>query len=64
MTNEVPQVNETGRYDAAATCAALQIDRTTLWRYTKKGLILPSFRRTGKKFYKGSEILRFWRSIL
>lgn len=64
MTNEPPLVNETGRYDVATTCAALQIDRTTLWRYTKSGLILPSFRRTGKKFYKGSEILRFWRSIL
>lgn len=64
MTNEIPQVNATGRYGIAATCAALQIDRTTLWRYSKRGLIIPSFHKTGAKFYKGSEIIRFWRASL
>ncbi len=64
MTNNIPQVNDSGRYGIVATCAALQIDRTTLWRYTKKGLIRPTFHKTGTKFYKGSEIIRFWRALL
>lgn len=58
-----PKVSDTGRYSVTQTCAVLGIHRSTLSRYTEFGLIRCGFRRGNmRKFYKGSEILRFWRA--
>lgn len=60
-----PNVSAEGRYSVSQTCIALGIHRNTLHKYTELGLIKCGFRReTARKFYKGSEIVRFWRAQL
>ena len=63
MTAEVPNVTETGRYSVTKTTEVLGIHRNTLNRYTERGLIKCGHRReSGRKFYEGREILRFWKA--
>ena len=63
MKSTEPQVSGTGRYSVTETSKALGIHRCTLLRYTESGSIKCGFRRTNaRKFYLGSEILRFWRA--
>jgi len=65
MKSNEPQLNLTGRYNIEETCAFLGIHRHTLRRYTNRGKIRCGYHRVnGRKFYLGSEILRFWRSQL
>ncbi len=57
-------VSDTGRYSVTETAGILGIHRNTLRRYTDRGLIRCGFRRgTGRKFYLGSEIRRFWSAM-
>ena len=61
MTSTQPDVKLTSRYSRVETCKLLGIHRNTLSRYTKSGKIRFGIRAsTGRKFYLGSEILRFW----
>lgn len=63
ITATEPKVSAEGRYTVAQTCAALGIHRNTLQKYTESGFIRCGFRReSSRKFYKGSEILRFWKA--
>lgn len=65
ITPTEPNVNVTGRYSVTETSAALGIHRNSLRKYTELGLIKCGFRRhTARKFYLGSEILKFWRAQL
>lgn len=60
-----PKVEAAGRYSVAQASKALGIHRNTLRNYTEQGLIKCGFRRqTARKFYLGSEILKFWRAQL
>ena len=63
ITSEEPKVSPTGRYSIGQASAVLGIHRNTLFRYTEQGFIRCGYRRnTLKKFYSGSEIIRFWKS--
>ena len=65
MNSAEPNIVMSSRYSIDETCAFLGVHRHTLRRYTKKGKIRCGFHRiNGRKFYLGSEILRFWRSQL
>ncbi len=65
MTAIEPQVSLTGRYSIGEASAILGINRSTLRRYTNAGYIKCGFRReSARRFYLGSEILRFWRAQL
>lgn len=60
-----PQVSTSGRYSVTEASAVLGIHRNSLRKYTELGLIKCGFRKhTARKFYLGSEILRFWRAQL
>ena len=60
-----PQVAVEGRYSICQAAAALGIHRNTLLKYTEAGLIKCGFRReSARKFYLGSEIVRFWKAQL
>jgi DNA-binding transcriptional MerR regulator len=64
ITAVEPTVSATGRYSVTQTTEVLGIHRNTLINYTNKGLIKCGFRReSGRKFYEGREILRFWSAI-
>lgn len=63
LTTEEPKVTPNGRYNVMQASFALGIHRNTLQRYTDYGYIKCCFRRsTKRKFYTGTEILRFWRA--
>lgn len=60
-----PKVNKEGRYSVTETCKLLGIHRNSLRKYTELGLIKCDLRKqTGRKFYLGHEIIRFWRTLL
>lgn len=61
MTETKPNIEPAGRYTIARTCEILGIDRTTLYRHTKKGNIKVHFRKCNNRpFYTGLDILKFW----
>ena len=63
MTEERPEVSPAGRYTIARTCALLGIGRTTLYRHTEAGHIKSQRRKgTGRPFYTGLEIIKFWQA--
>lgn len=65
ITSIEPNVNESGRYSVTQASQALGIHRNTLRGYTDAGLIKCGFRReSGRKFYEGREIIRFWKARL
>lgn len=58
-----PNVTLNGRYSVGEASAVLGIHRNSLRKYTEQGFIKCGYRRqTARKFYLGSEILRFWRA--
>ena len=60
-----PQVSLTGRYSVSEASVLLGIHRNTLRNYTDNGSIKCGYRKpTARKFYLGSEILRFWKAQL
>lgn len=57
-----PDVALDGRYDINQTIAHLGCSRSTLHNHTKEGKIKFRVRKDGKrKFYLGSEIIKYWR---
>lgn len=63
MVTTEPKVNKDGRYSVEETAVLLGVHRNTVLRYTKQGKLLFGIRRSNtRKFYTGSEILRFWRA--
>lgn len=63
MTVELPELKPDGRYTAGQTAKILEINPSTLYRWTKSGKIRVSgyFVCNGRPFYKGKEIIRAYR---
>lgn len=56
-----PQVSPEGMYSRKEAAAALGINPSTLHRYTEQGIIKAATRRaTGKRVWKGADILKLW----
>ncbi|MBD5427315.1 MAG: helix-turn-helix domain-containing protein [Treponema sp.] len=65
MTNTEPIVNPAARYSIEETCKLLSIHRNSLRKYTAEGRIKAGIRKsTGRRFYLGSEISKFWQRQL
>jgi len=65
MNSNEPKVVMSSHYNIEETCKFLGIHRHTLRHYTNRGMIRCGYHRANaRKFYLGSEILRFWRSHL
>ncbi|MGM9759302.1 MAG: MerR family DNA-binding transcriptional regulator [Parabacteroides sp.] len=63
MRVDEPVVKPAGRYGAIEAAKVLGIHRNTLRNYTEQGLIKFGVRRsTGRKFYLGSDLLKFWKA--
>ena len=61
MVTEMPEVTPSSRYTVMETCRLLGIHKNSLRKYTLTGRIKAGTRMsTAKKFYLGSEILKFW----
>lgn len=65
MTNERPNVALEGRYSINEVTAMLGINRSTLRRYTDRGLIkCGRWRTNGRPFYTGRAVLQLWMAVL
>lgn len=65
MTNIVPQVKESGKYSISETAKALELSRQTVRKYADEGILKCGYwRHNGRRFFYGSEIIRFWRASL
>ena len=65
MTNERPNVALDGRYSINEVTEMLGINRSTLRRYTDKGLIkCGRWRTNGRPFYTGKAVLQLWQAVL
>lgn len=62
ITAEPPQVTLSGKYSIGEAANKLGIHRGTLLKHTEAGLIKCGWRRTGRKFYTGTEIMRYWKA--
>ena len=65
MVNEEPKVSPTARFSIGEAARILGIHRNTLRRHTNTGPtgIRCSYRLSnGRRFYTGSDIIRFWRA--
>lgn len=57
-----PDIDLNGSYTVGQVCKVLCIHRNTLRRYTEIGVIkCYRSKQSGRKFYSGREILRFWK---
>ena len=63
MTKNEPKVEMSGRYELREASAALEVDKSTLLRWTKLGLAKAGIKRTnGRKFWTGAELVRIWKA--
>lgn len=62
LVDERPDVKDSAKYSVAETCRLLGIHRNTLKKYTDAGFIRAGVgKASGRKYYLGSEIIRFWK---
>lgn len=65
MNCEKPKVIEDARYSVREVTQMLGISRSTLYRYTEKGIVKCGRRRTnGRPFYTGRSVLQLWIAVL
>ena len=65
MVSHEPKAVLNNRYTIEEAAELLGIHRNTLLRYVKLGLLRCGFRRNNRrKFFLGSEIIRFWKAQL
>lgn len=65
MNCEKPKVIEDARYSVREVTQMLGISRSTLYRYTEKGIVKCGRRRTnGRPFYTGMSVLQLWIAVL
>ena len=65
MNCEKPKVIEDARYSVGEVTQMLGISRSTLYRYTEKGIVKCGRRRTnGRPFYTGRSVLQLWMAVL
>ena len=65
MNCEKPKVIEDARYSVREVTQMLGISRSTLYRYTEKGIVKCGRRRTnGRPFYTGKSVLKLWLAVI
>ena len=65
MTNSIPNVDPNGYYELKAAASALNVDKSTLLRYTAAGYIRYSIKKCNKrKCWRGSDIITLWKSMI
>lgn len=65
MNCEKPIVIPDARYSVREVTQMLGISRSTLYRYTEKGIVKCGRRRTnGRPFYTGRSVLQLWMAVI
>lgn len=60
MTNNPPLVTMNGKYNQTEAAALLGVDRKTIYRYIKNGVLKAHKGRSGRLFLTGEDITRCW----
>ena len=64
MTTTMPIIKETDQFSITQAASVLGIHRHTLRIHTEGGLIKCGYRKhSGRRFYTGKELLRYWRTL-
>lgn len=64
MINSRPNVDKDGLYNQKAVAVALDVDRHTVRRYEKLGLLKFRVRKAGRgKVVTGAQIIKCWESM-
>ena len=65
MIAEPPQVDAKGLYTAAQAAQALGVSKRTVYRWESEGRLRLYVRKgTGRRVYKGSDLLRLWGAVI
>ncbi len=64
MIRTMPKVDKKARYAAVDVVNILQISRATLRRYVQRGYIPFELNISGRKIFKGNDVLHLWNAIL
>lgn len=65
MTTKEPKINLTDRLELKATAEVLNVSKGTVLRYTQKGLLRAGIKKSnGRRYWLGSEIIRFWQASI
>lgn len=67
MVNEEPKVSPTARFSIGEAAEILGIHRNTLRRHTNvgpAGIDCRHRKSNGRKFYTGSDIVKFWKASM
>jgi len=63
MIIEIPNINPLGRYELRDAAKALQVNKSTINRWTNAGLLCCQLRKAnGRRVWAGSELIRFWKA--
>ena len=63
MTQEEPKVSKDGRYEVRHIARVLDVGRSTVYDYEKRGLITFRTKKSnGRNFLTGMDILKIWKS--
>lgn len=64
MTNDISRINPNALYELRHAADLLGVSKQSLSAYTRDQKIRASIRRSnGRRCWKGSELIRFWKTI-
>lgn len=64
MINVRPNINLAGSYTSTQAARLLEIDRKTLYNHARDGSVKFTLNRMAQKRFKGSELMRYWASMM
>lgn len=65
MTKTEPNVKPTDRFELREAAEVMEVDKSTILRWTNKGLLSCRIRRSNnRRFWTGAELVRFWRACM
>ncbi len=64
MTNDISNIKPNASYELREAASLLGVSKQTIGNYSRAGYLKFSTRRINKRrCWKGSELIRFWKSV-
>lgn len=63
MINTAPKIDPSARLELREAAAALNVDKSTIQKWTKDQRLRCGVKKSnGRKYWLGSELIRFWKA--
>jgi predicted site-specific integrase-resolvase len=63
MTKTIEHIEPSARYELREAADALSVDKSTIQRWSHDGLLRFGIKKSNnRKFWLGSELIRFWKA--